>query len=132
MIDFLELSPNEESVLQEVLSNTYENGTPSYEYWANRFTGLNYANESLLRSTLGSLCDKGYISIPLWPDNNPEIVILNKGKEYFSEKKRFLKEKKKEELNITKRDILVAVCTVLLTLLAEHIKDIVTFISSLF
>lgn len=132
MIDFLELSPNEESVLQEVLSNTYENGTPSYEYWANRFTDLNYANENLLRSTLGSLCDKGYISIPFWPDNNPEIVILNKGKEYFSEKKRFLKEKKKEELNITKRDILVAVCTVLLTLLAEHIKDIVTFIGSLF
>lgn len=86
------LSKREESLLSEILKNTDENNNCDLNYWENRFSGLNFAEDCALRSSFAQLKNKGMIDV-FWADDIPNyIVVLEKGLSYFEERD-FYKEK---------------------------------------
>ena len=86
------LSKREESLLSEILKNTDENNNCDLNYWENRFSELNFAEDCVLRSSFAQLKNKGMIDV-FWADDIPNyIVVLEKGLSYFEERD-FYKEK---------------------------------------
>ena len=86
------LSKREESLLSEILKNTDENNNCDLNYWENRFSGLNFAEDCALRSSFAQLKNEGMIDV-FWADDIPaNIVVLAKGISYFKERD-FYKEK---------------------------------------
>lgn len=86
------LSKREESLLSEILKNTDENNNCDLNYWENRFSGLNFAEDCALRSSFAQLKNEGMIDV-FWADDIPSyLVVLEKGLSYF-EGRDFYKEK---------------------------------------
>ena len=132
MIEFTELTPNEEKVLKEILNHKLDNGMADNNYWDRRFQQIKGQDEWTLRNILGSLCDKGLISIPMWPDGVPIINLKNEGLEYFNIKELNKKEKKKEEHRSFRREIAIAIISALIGYVLGNIVPIVGYLSSLF
>ena len=132
MSNRIELSPNEEKVLQEVLDHKTTSGISDNDYWYKRFEKAEGQEKVQLRSILGVLNKKELINIPSWPDGIPVIFINNYALEYFSEKKRYLKEKKKDERKTLKREILIGFIGALLGALVSHITEIINWIKAMF
>lgn len=132
MIELVELTPNEEIVLKEILEHRLENGLVDNNYWDNRFETVTGQDEWTLRSILGSLKDKGKINIPQWPDGKPEIFLKNEALEYFNVKELNEIEKKKEERKSLRKDILLLVGGALLGYLFSNLEKIITLLKILF
>lgn len=82
----IHLSKGEESLLSEILKNTDENNNCDLNYWENRFSGLNFAEDCALRSSFAQLKNEGMIDV-FWADDIPaNIVVLAKGISYFKER----------------------------------------------
>ena len=130
-MDFQELTPKEEELLKEILSHCNDDGTPDNESCVERFRSIKGQDELDLRSRFGSLKQKGILAIPYWPDGSPYIQLTSYADEYFSEKERYNREKKKEKNTDFKRDIIVAILGAIAALILEHIENIYSFFRSL-
>lgn len=93
---FEELTSNAESLLQEIIDHHYKDTDHGNDYWYHRFDGLDYAEDTLLRSTFGELEDAEMISA-FWSDNVPSITLLNNGISYFEMKMKKEKHEKAEK-----------------------------------
>lgn len=131
-MDFQELTPKEEELLKEILSHCNDDGTPDNGYWRDCFRSIKGQDELDLRSRFGSLKQKGILAIPYWPDGIPYIQLTSYADEYFSEKERYNREKKKEKNTDFRRDIIVAILGAIAALILEHIENIYSFLKSLF
>ncbi len=83
-MNFSQLTPNAERLLQEILDHRLENGNCDINYWSRRFTGLSFADDSLLRSQFKVLSDYELIRTS-WANNRPYIILITEYGYSYSE-----------------------------------------------
>lgn len=87
-MQFEELSPNAEKLLQEIIDHRNDNGIPDTGYWQMRFENLSFAESTRLRSLFKELRESELISTQ-WADGVPYFIsITDKGFTYSEMKKR--------------------------------------------
>lgn len=103
-MNFSQLTPNAERLLQEILDHRLENGNCDINYWSRRFTGLSFADDSLLRSQFKVLSDYELIRTS-WANNRPYIILITEyGYSYFEQKQKLEKEKQ-EAVNMADKQV---------------------------
>lgn len=86
-MNYIELSPQGEELLQEILTLKKRKNDKS-AYWHNRFDELSFDEDSLLRNVFKELKECGYIETQ-WADNIPYILTVTvDGTNYFNNKKK--------------------------------------------
>lgn len=74
MISFINISKEATSLLLEILEHEKESN-----YWQQRFEGLDYREDTILRGCFGELKDNNLVNV-LWADNIPyQIAVLKDG-----------------------------------------------------
>lgn len=74
MISFINISKEATSLLLEILEHEKESN-----YWQQRFEGLDYREDAILRGCFGELKDNNLVNV-LWADNIPyQIAVLKDG-----------------------------------------------------
>lgn len=108
-MEFVQLTPNAEELLQEILDHRYENENCDIDYWKNRFHNISAAEDIRLRSVMKELIDAEMIEV-LWADNAPYILmVLNNGYSYFEIKKKLEKEEKKGKRSDRRHDVFMLI-----------------------
>ena len=120
-MEYISLTPNAEKLLKEILDNRLDNGNCDTDYWAKRFEGLSFAEDSQLRSTFKELSDSEMIATR-WADNIPFILtVLNNGLSYFDIKKENEKKEKKEKRADRRHDIMMLIIGAILGGIVEFL-----------
>ena len=118
---FTPLTPNAEKLLKEILDNRLDNGNCDTNYWAKRFEGLSYAEDSQLRSMFKELSDVEMIKT-FWASNVPyTLTVLNNGLSYFDIKKENEKKEKKEKRADRRHDIMMLIIGAILGGIVEFL-----------
>lgn len=109
-----ELTPNAEKLLREIIDNRSDDGECNTDYWIKRFDGINFAEDSLLRSTFKELSEAEMIYVD-WAESVPYMLaVLNNGVSYFSLKDEAEKKAKKESRSGRRHDFIVLLIGTLL------------------
>ena len=103
----IRLTTNAESVLQEIMDNRLPNGSCNDDYWAKRFEGLEYAEDTQLRSIFKELSDAEMITCNWYDDVPCYLTVLNNGSSYFEMKKAAELQEKKEKRSNRRHDLLM-------------------------
>lgn len=120
-MESISLTPNAEKLLKEILENRLDNGNCDTGYWAKRFEGLSFAEDSQLRSTFKELSDSEMITTR-WADNVPYVLtVLNNGLSYFDIKKENEKKEKKEKRADRRHDVMMLIIGAILGGIVEFL-----------
>lgn len=83
---FEPLSYNCERLLKDIIDHRSSSGMCDIQYWENRFHGLSFPEESVLRSQFDVLVKRNMISV-FWADDIPfTMSLLEEGLSYFEQK----------------------------------------------
>ena len=119
MFDYL--TPNAETLLDEVLSHRDTAGNCNSDYWESRFEDLSFAEDSLLRSTFKELIDREMIFVE-WAEGYPYcMAVLNFGEAYAVQKERYEKTQNSTVRRTWIQCLASGIVGVLITLLAQNI-----------
>lgn len=119
MFDYL--TPNAETLLDEVLSHRDAAGNCNSDYWENRFKDLSFVEDSLLRSTFKELIDREMIFVG-WAEDYPDcMAVLNLGEAYSIQKERYEKAQNSTVRRTWIQCLISGIVGVLLTLLVQNV-----------